>query len=46
MRYLWLLFAFMSSGELYLFGQACPTSSDTGPSVPSEVRALEGQLVS
>jgi hypothetical protein len=35
----------LAAGALSVFGQACPNSSDTGPSVRSEARTLEGQLV-
>jgi hypothetical protein len=37
----WLMALAASS----LVGQACPKSSDTGPSVPSSSRNLEGQLI-
>lgn len=37
--------ALVVSAAVFADGQACPKYSDTGPSVPSEARTLEGQLV-
>jgi hypothetical protein len=38
-----LVFAFFVATQA--FGQECPRESSTGPSIPSNVRTLEGQLV-
>jgi len=45
MRSSFMAFALVISASVSAFGQECPKSSDTGPSVSSEVRALEGQLI-
>ena len=37
--------ALVVSTAVFAAGQACPKSSETGPSVQSEVRTLEGQLL-
>ena len=45
MRHSFLSFALVVAVAVPAYGQACPKSSETGPSVQSEVRTLEGQLV-
>lgn len=45
MHRLWLAWALVVSSDPFASGQTCPKPSETGPTVPSEVRTLEGQLV-
>ena len=45
MRHHMLLLALISCAVTSASGQACPESSKTGASVPSEVRTLEGKLI-
>lgn len=45
MRSCLLSFALTVAAVASLSGQACPKPSESGPSVPSELRSLEGQLV-
>ena len=41
----WLAWALVVSSTVFASDQACPKPSETGPSVPSQVRTLEGQLL-
>jgi hypothetical protein len=45
MRFSWLLFAALAYTIAAAPGQECPKPSETGPTVPSAVRTLTGQLI-